>query len=118
MQKNKYQGTVGPSSHDHDQNFGIDDGVALKNVVLNSHRLGHPLCVRGVEEKVHVERSPLSHSKSLGRGKTFVVGPIDREILRKEVEINKLERTTFDQASMIKELEAELKVLQREAKEE
>ena len=36
-----------------------------------------------------------------------MVGPIDKELLRKEVAIDKLERTTFDQAMMIKELEAE-----------
>ena len=47
-----------------------------------------------------------------------MVGPIDKELLRKEVAIDKLERTTFDQAMMIKELEAEFELLQTEAQEE
>ena len=42
----------------------------------------------------------------------------DKELLGKEAVIEKLERTTFEQARTIKELEAELKVLQREAEEE
>ena len=45
---------------------------------------------------------PLSHSKSLSRGGTLVVGPIDKELLGKEAAINKLKRTMFDQARMIK----------------
>ena len=40
-----------------------------------------------------------------------MVGPIDKEILGKEPAIEKLERTKFDQSMMIKELEAEFKVL-------
>ena len=46
-----------------------------------------------------------------------MVGPIDKELLGKEAAIEKLERTTFDKAKMIKELEDELEVLQREAEE-
>ena len=46
------------------------------------------------------------------------MGPIDKEILGKESVIKKLERTTFDQAMMIKELEAEFEVLQTEAQKE
>ena len=49
-----------------------------------------------------MKRRPFSHSKSLGRGETIVVGPIDKEILGKEAAINKLKRTMFDQARMIK----------------
>ena len=62
-----------------------------------------------------MERILISHSKSPDRGKTFVVGHIDKELLGREAAINKLERMMFDQARKIKELEAELKVLQREA---
>ena len=40
-----------------------------------------------------------------------MVGPIDKELLEKEEAINKLERIMFEQARMIKELEAELEVL-------
>ena len=47
-----------------------------------------------------------------------MVGPIDKEILGKEAAIKKLKRTTFEQARMIKELEAELDLLQREVEEE
>ena len=47
-----------------------------------------------------------------------MAGPIDKELLGKEAVIEKLERTTFEQARTIKELEAELKVLQREAEKE
>ena len=61
-----------------------------------------------------MKRILLSRSKSLVRGGTLVVGHIDKELLGKEAAINKSERTTFDKARMIKELEAKLKVLQRE----
>ena len=44
-----------------------------------------------------------------------MVGPIDKELMEKEAAINKWERTTFEQASKIKEQEAEIEVLQREA---
>ena len=47
-----------------------------------------------------------------------MVGPIEKELLKKETVIEELERMRFDQASMIKELEAELEVFQREAEEE
>ena len=47
-----------------------------------------------------------------------MVGPIDKEILGREVEIDRLEITSSEQARMIKELEAELEVFQREAEEE
>ena len=47
-----------------------------------------------------------------------MVGPIGKELLDKEVDIDNLERTTFEQVRMIKEQEAELEVLQREAEEE
>ena len=50
-----------------------------------------------------MKRRPSSHSKSLGRGNTLVMGSIDKELLGKEAAIDKLERTMFDQASMIKE---------------
>ena len=43
------------------------------------------------------------------------MGPIDKELLGKEAAIDKLEITLFEQARMIKELEAELGVFQREA---
>ena len=46
------------------------------------------------------------------------MGPIDKEILGKESVIKKLKRTMFDQAMMIKELEAEFEVLQTEAQKE
>ena len=46
------------------------------------------------------------------------MGPIDKELLGKEAAIDKLERATFEQARMVKEQEAELEVLQREAEEE
>ena len=114
VQNNKYQGTVGPSSHDHDQNFGSDYGIKFTKGVLNYCSLGNPVCGRGVEEKINVKRTPLSQSKSLSRGKTFVVGHIDKELLGKEAAINKSERTTFAKARMRKVLEATLKVLQRE----
>ena len=51
---------------------------------------------------MNVERRPLSHSKSLGRGETLVVRPIDKDLLGKEAAIDKLEITMFDQARMIK----------------
>ena len=47
-----------------------------------------------------------------------MVGPIDKELLGKEAAINKLEKTTFDQARMIKELEDEIGLLQRWEEEE
>ena len=47
-----------------------------------------------------------------------MVGPIDKELLGEEAEINKLEITTFEQARVIKEQEANLEVLQRDAEEE
>ena len=65
-----------------------------------------------------MKRIPLSHFKSLGRGETFVVGPIDKEIMGKEAAINKLEIMTFEQARLMKELEAELELFHRESKEE
>ena len=65
-----------------------------------------------------VKRRPLSHSKSLSRGESLVMGPIDKELMGNEATIEKSERTTFEQARIIKELEAELEVLQREADEE
>ena len=65
-----------------------------------------------------MKRIPLSHFKSLGRGKTFVVRPIDKEIMGKEAAINKLEIMTFEQARVMKELEAELELFHRESKEE
>ena len=43
--------------------------------------------------------------------KKIVVGPFDKDFLEKEAAINKLSRTTFEQAMMIKELESEIKVL-------
>ena len=46
------------------------------------------------------------------------MGPIDKELLGKESVIKKLKRTMFDQAMMIKELEAEFEVLQTEAQKE
>ena len=46
-----------------------------------------------------------------------MVGPIDKELLKKETAIEKLERMTFEQLRMIKELEAKLEVLQKEAEE-
>ena len=46
------------------------------------------------------------------------MGPIDKELMGNEAKIEKSERTTFEQARIIKELEAELEVLQREADEE
>ena len=49
-----------------------------------------------------MKRRPLSYSKSLGRRIVLVVGPIDKELLGKEAAINKLKRTMFDQARMIK----------------
>ena len=49
-----------------------------------------------------MKRIPFSHSKSLGRGEILVVGPIDKELLGKEAAIDKLERTMFEQARMIK----------------
>ena len=57
---------------------------------------------KGGEEKINVKRRPLSHSKSLGRGGTLVVGPIDKDILGKEVVFDKLEGTTFERSRMIK----------------
>ena len=51
-----------------------------------------------------VKRRPLSHSKSLRREKTLVVGHVDKELLGKEAAIKKFEITTFDQARMINEL--------------
>ena len=74
----------------------LDDGTLTK-VVLNFRSLRHP----GGEEET-----------------SLVVGPIDKELLRKEAAIKKLERTTFEQVRMIKEMEAMFEVLQREAKEE
>ena len=65
-----------------------------------------------------MKRRPLSHSKSLGGGNVLVVGPIDKELLGKEAAIKKLERTKFEKARMIKELEAEIEVLQRGGEEE
>ena len=47
-----------------------------------------------------------------------MVGPINKELLGKETAIKKLEITMFEKARMINVLEAELEVLQREAKEE
>ena len=67
---------------------------------------------------MNMKRRPLSNSKSLGRGETLVVGPIDKELLGKEAAIDKLERTTFEKERMIKEQEAELEVLQRGSEEE
>ena len=55
-----------------------------------------------------MRRRPLSHYKSLGRGKTLVVGTIDKELLGKETEIDKLEITKFEQARMIKELDSDI----------
>ena len=53
----------------------------------------------------------LSYYKSLGWGGYLVVGPIDKKILGKEAVIEKLERTTFEQARVIKGLEDKIKVL-------
>ena len=58
---------------------------------------------KGGEEKMNVKRRTLSHSKSLGRRKTFVGEPIDKELLGEEAAIDKSERNTFEQASMVKE---------------
>ena len=44
-----------------------------------------------------------------------MVRPIYKELLEKETVIKKLERTAFDQARMIKELDDELELLQKEA---
>ena len=52
---------------------------------------------------MNVKRRTLSHSKSLGRRKTFVGEPIDKELLGEEAAIDKSERNTFEQASMVKE---------------
>ena len=87
VQKNNYEGTVGPSRHVYGQTFGSDNDGTFTKVLLNFCSLGHPGGGRGVEEKINVKRSPLSHYKSLGRGKTFVVGPIDKELLGKEAAI-------------------------------
>ena len=65
-----------------------------------------------------MNRRPLSHSKSLGMGETLVVGPFDKELMGKEAAIDKLERAPFEQAMMIKELEADLEILKMEAEEE
>ena len=83
--------------------------------VFNSCSFGYPASFIGTEENINVKRSPLSHSKSLSRGNCFVVGTIYKELLGKEAAIHELERTTFEKARMIKELEADLEVLQREA---
>ena len=64
-----------------------------------------------------MKRRPFSHSKSLGRRNTLVVGLINKELLGKEAAINKLERTMFEQARMIKEQDTKIKVLQREVEE-
>ena len=88
---------VGPSIHDHSQTFGRNGDGTLTKVVLNFRSLRHP----GGEEET-----------------SLAVGPIDKELLRKEAAIKKLERTTFEQVRMIKEMEAKFEVLQREAKEE
>ena len=53
-------------------------------------------------ETLVVKRRPLSHSKSLGRREVLVVGPIDKDLMGKEVAIEKMERSMFDQAVMIK----------------
>ena len=50
---------------------------------------------------MNVKRRPLSHYKSLGRGNTLVVGPIDKEILGKDTSINKFERMMFEKVRMI-----------------
>ena len=42
-----------------------------------------------------MKRRLLSHSKSLGRVKTLVVGPIGKELLGKEAAIEKLEIKTL-----------------------
>ena len=42
-----------------------------------------------------MNRIPLSNTKYLGRGKTFVVGTVDEDIMGKEATIKKLEITTF-----------------------
>ena len=83
VQKNKEQGEVGPYSHGHGQTFGSNDGGTLTKGVINSISLRHPGGGRGVYENINLNRSPLSHSKSLSRGKTFEVGPIDKDVLGK-----------------------------------
>ena len=57
---------------------------------------------------MNVKRRTLSQFKPLGRGETLVVGPIDKDLLGKDADINKLEGTTFEQTRMIKEWEANL----------
>ena len=69
-------------------------------------------------ETLAAKRRPLSHSKSLGREIFLVVGPIDKELLGMEEYIKKLEITAFDWARIIKELESNIELLQREAGEE
>ena len=118
MKKNEGQGTVGPSIHGHGQNFGSDNVVTLTKGLINSYILEYPGGGRGVEEKINLKRIPISHSKSLVRGKNFMMGPIDKELLGEKSEIKKLERTTFEQLRIIKELEGELEVFKKETKEE
>ena len=55
-------------------------------------------------ETLAVKRRPLSHSKSLVRRETLVMVPIDKDLLGEGAAIDKLERTKFDQARMIKEM--------------
>ena len=83
MQKNKEQGEVGPYSHGHGQTFGSNDGGTLTMGVINSSSLRHSGGGSGVYKNINLKWSPLSHSKSLSRGKTFEVGPIDKEVLGK-----------------------------------
>ena len=47
-----------------------------------------------------------------------MVGTINKDLLGKEAVIEKLERTTFYQARMTKELGAKIEVFQKEDKEE
>ena len=102
VQRNEEQGMVGPYSHGHGQTFESDDGGKPTKRLINSCSLGHPVGGRGVEANINVKRSSISHSKSLLRGKTFVVVPIDKAFLGKEAAIKKMEITTFDQTRMIK----------------
>ena len=81
VQKNKNQGEVGPYSHGHGQTFGSKDGGTLIMRVINFISLRNPGGGRAVYKYNNLKWSPLSHSKSLSRGKTFEVGPIDKEVL-------------------------------------
>ena len=87
MQKNVEQAKVGTYSHRHGQTFGGDDGGTFMKGVIKYFILGHPNGGRVVEENINVKRSSISHSKSLLRGTSFLVAPIDKEFLGKDAVI-------------------------------